>query len=140
VAEDGLGSGLFDFRRAEQYNIPWALGSDIGGGPWLSMFDVIRSFVAQNRARGIAEATYIKGLYRATLKSAELLEMANESGNLQSGKWANFVRVPFPKTGKPDDDAEQVLDNLIAPLANERHRYDDLVETVYYKGVKVYPK
>src|SRR5690606_22243764 len=60
IKQQGLGSGLFDFRGVEKARIRWALGSDIGGGPFLSMLDVIQSFVDQNRRVGIKEATYVK--------------------------------------------------------------------------------
>lgn len=138
VSQGGLGSGLFDFRLSEKYNIPWGLGSDIGGGPWLSMLDVIHSFVQQNRHHDRFEATYIKGLYRATLKSAQILRMDNVLGNLLPGKWANFIVVPFPENNKTYDNVESVLENIIAPLANERHRFDELITEVFYKGNNVY--
>ena len=138
--DGGLGSGLFDFRNAEKYNIPWGLGSDIGGGPWLSMFDVIHSFVQQNRQHDRREATYIKGLYRATLKSAQILHLDNVSGNLSPGKWANFLMVPLPGNCKNYESAESVLENIMMPLANERHKFDNLVNEVFYKGHNVYKK
>lgn len=40
-------------RKTEHHDILWALASDIGAGPFLSMFDVMRSFVKQNTAAGI---------------------------------------------------------------------------------------
>jgi len=140
IAEGGLGSGLFDFSLVEKYDIPWGLGSDIGGGPWLSMFDVIHSFVQQNRQLGRPEATYIKGLYRATLKSAQILHLDNVSGNLSPGKQANFLVVPFPGNGTNYNSAEGVLENIMIPLAKERYKYDDLVSEVFYKGHNVYKK
>lgn len=140
VAQNGLGSGLFDFRTAEAHHIPWALGSDVGGGPWLSMFDVIQSFVAQNRDYGNHDATYVKGLFRATLKAAEILTMNKDSGNLEQGKWANFLLVPLPKTTQPITSAESLLEQLIAPLANQREQYDQLVESTFYRGRLVYQK
>lgn len=137
VVQDGLGSGLFDFRTADALGIPWALGSDVGGGPWLSMLDVIQSFVSQNRDHGFNDATYVKGLYRATLKAAEILDTSNTCGNLQKGKWANFVLAPLPKTA---ESAETLLESLIAPLANTREKYDQLVDATYYRGRLVYQK
>ena len=54
VRDRGLGSGLFDFEKAEKAKINWALGSDIGGGPFLSMFDVINSFVSKIKRKSLA--------------------------------------------------------------------------------------
>ena len=139
IANGGLESGLFNFKRAEQYNIPWGLGSDIGGGPWLSMFDVIHGFVEQHKQHGHNEATYTKGLYRSTLKSAEILQMDKQQGNLLPGKWANFILVPFPTTGKKYQQAENVFYDLITPYANDRSQYENIVKETYYRGRKVFP-
>ena len=95
LEQKGLGSGLFDFRLIEKAKVRWSLGSDIGGGPYLSMFDVIRSFIEQNHAQGIKEATYVKAIYRATLAGAEILGIGNKTGNLDIGKEANFVVIPL---------------------------------------------
>ncbi len=132
IKQGGLGSGLFHFKKAESYRIPWALGSDIGGGPYLSMIDVIDSFVRQNRAKKITEATYVKGLYRATLAGAKILEKGKSHGNLAPGKWANFIALDLK--GKPLADAESLLKKLMSAHRKDRALYDQLVQQVWYKG------
>lgn len=132
--ERGLGSGLFDFKKTEKYKVRWALGSDIGGGPILSMFDVMRSFVDQNEKAGIKEATYIKALYRSTLAGAEILEQ-KKAGNLDKNKEANFMVVPVKHL---PTSAEQLLASIIAPYENQREQYDDLPQAVYYQGKKLF--
>jgi guanine deaminase len=131
ISERGLGSGLFDFKKTEKAKVRWALGSDIGGGPFLSMFDVMRSFVDQNKRAGIKGATFVKALYRSTLAGAEILGVDKMTGNLKPGKAANFIVVDIKsKAANP----ELLLKNIVAPLVKKREAYDDLVKAVYYHG------
>jgi guanine deaminase len=132
IKDKGLGSGLFDFKRIEKMKIRWALGSDIGGGPFLSMFDVMRSFVEQNRSKKIEEATYVKALYRSTLAAAEILGIEKKAGNFAKNKDANFLVIPLNiKAGK---DAEEVLHRLISPHKKLRENFDGLIRQTYYQG------
>lgn len=139
IRQKGLGSGLFNFKQAEKFKIRWALGSDIGGGPFLSMFDVIRSFVDQNAKAGKRGATYKKALYRATLAGAELLQIEKVSGNLDRGKFANFIVLPQMK----DADvlpANDIISRYIDKGRKSRRKYDKLVEKVFYKGQLVFSR
>lgn len=147
INEMGLESGLLDFKQLEKYQIPWALGSDIGGGPVLSMFDVIRSFVDQNANANIEGATYQKALYRATLASAEILKIDDHKGNLDNEKEANFLILPKIKSST-NDTANSIIKHYIqadghdiAPQnLSKRLEYDNVVEKVYYQGYLVYAK
>ncbi len=132
LEQKGLGSGLFDFHTVEKAKVRWALGSDIGGGPFLSMFDVIRSFVDQNDERGIKDATFVKALYRATLAGAEILGVAKKTGNLDPGKEANFIVVPMENgVGK---NAEKTLEGIVETNAHSREQYEKLVNLVTWQG------
>ena len=133
IEEKGLGSGLFDFKKIEKANVRWALGSDIGGGPFLSMFDVMRSYVDQNLRAKVKGATYIKALYRATLAGAELLELEKKTGNLNPKKQPNFIVVAHPSEETPKT-AEALLESLVTIHANEREQYDSMVDFVCYQG------
>jgi guanine deaminase len=137
VKELGLGSGLFDFKKIEKNKIRWALGSDIGGGPYLSMFDVMRSFVEQNHKKKIKEATYVKALYRATLMGATLLGVDKETGNFKKNKQANFIFVDL-KNVKENDQAEVVLKKIITSVKNDRKKFDHLVRETIYLGKTIY--
>ena len=133
IKEKGLGSGLFDFKKIERNKIRWALGSDIGGGPILSMFDVIRSFVDQNKKAEVKGATHIMGLYRSSLAGAKLLNLDKTMGNLSVGKEANFLVLP--KLRSLDDlSAETVLSSYINHGRKRRKNYDKMVDKVFYKG------
>lgn len=136
IKELGLGSGLFNFKQVEKSKVKWALGSDIGGGPFLSMFDVMRSFVDQNLKKGIKQASFIKALYRSTLAGAEILGLEKKAGNLNKGKEATFIVVPLENKIVPES-PEILLKNLITPLSKKRVKYGDLVKSVYLKGNRI---
>lgn len=128
IKDRGLGSGLFDFYRANQFGLRWALGSDIGGGPYLSMIDVMRSFVLQNiksKGTNLAKrqgADFTQALYRATLAGAELLDLDKRAGNLMVGKRADFLILKQPLK-KTTSTAEAGLQEWI--LRNQKNRVKD---------------
>lgn len=138
VKQLGLGSGLFDFKRTEKLGIDWSLASDIGGGPFVSMFDVMQSFVAQNEKAKVIGATYTKALYRSTVAGARALKLSKTHGSLDSGKFANFILVESPRdlTGKSED----VLKRIISKHKRKRSLYDKMVEQTFYKGESVFVK
>jgi len=137
IKELGLGSGLFDFKKIETHKIPWALGSDIGGGPFLSMLDVMRSFVLQNKKIKNKKATYTKALYRATLAGAEILGVSKKTGNLKKGKEANFIVIPLKDMKFKD--AEGCLARLLE-AEKKRSRFDSFVDFTFYRGKLVFKK
>lgn len=136
IKEKGLGSGLFDFKKVEKAKVRWALGSDIGGGPFLSMFDVMRSFVDQHQKKGHKSATFIKALYRSTLAGAEILGKDKVSGNLNKGKEASFIVVPVASKKFPET-PEEALASVIKAHSKNRERYEGLISAVYFNGQKV---
>lgn len=139
IKENGLGSGLFNFKKIEKMGIRWAMGSDIGGGPVLSMFDVIRSFIDQNKKANVKGATYKKALYRSTLAGAELLKLQKSCGNLEIGKDANFIVLPKLKVSK-EDTIETVFEKYIKTGRKDRLKYDNLIDKVFYKGSLIFSK
>lgn len=134
--EQGLGSGLFDFKMIEKAGIRWALASDIGGGPYVSMFDVMRSFVDQNKKKKVKGATYTKALYRSTLAGAEILKINKKKGNLVKGKEANFITVDIPKNLKTKK-VEDILEKVVLKHKSSREKYDDMVKNVFFQGIRV---
>ncbi|MBU6153919.1 MAG: amidohydrolase family protein [Bdellovibrionales bacterium] len=136
ISEQGLGSGLFDFKKTERAGVRWALGSDIGGGPVLSMFDVMRSFVEQNARAGVKGASCIKALYRATLAGAEILGVSKQTGNFKKGKDATFLVVSLPGQGKPSQstDAQSLLARILRTPGLDREAFDRLVQLSLYRG------
>ena len=135
VKDLGLGSGLFDFRKAEKAGVRWALASDIGGGPFLSMLDVMRSFYQQNQKKKITEATYVKALHRSTLAGADLLNLSKSRGNFLKNKRANFVVLERPRVTSKDK-AEDVLKRMIN--RGPREELSNLVHNTFHNGESVY--
>jgi guanine deaminase len=136
IRERGLGSGLFDFKKTEKAKVRWALGSDIGGGPFLSMFDVMRSFVVQNTRKKVSGASYTKALYRATLAGAEIMGKQKVAGNLNKGKEASFIVVPL--NDKKFQNAEALIQNLSTQHKQKRDEYDSMIKAVYLKGKRIF--
>lgn len=137
VKEKGLGSGLFDFKKIEKMNIDWALGSDIGAGPFLSMFDVIYSYVSQNKKASIKGANYKKALYRSTLAGAEILKIDKKCGNLDMGKHANFIMIDCDQSALKNN-AEQTLEYLIATRPKTRKKRTHLCKETYLLGERLF--
>ncbi|MCB9061598.1 MAG: amidohydrolase family protein [Halobacteriovoraceae bacterium] len=132
VEDLGLGSGLFDIEKANHFGVEWGLGSDIGGGPYLSMFDVMESFVTQHQKAGRDSVNYTKALYRSTLKNAEILGLDSILGSFEKGKEASFIFVE--NSVHSSEEAEKVLKDLISPLSKRRKKMDKLVRKTYFKG------
>lgn len=129
----GLGSGLFDFNKAESYGVPWALATDIGGGPFLSMFDVMRSFVEQNRAAGTLGASYSKALHRSTYKGAQLIDLGEDRGQLAPGFYFDAIRVDMPAGDFSSGDAASVIEAVVEAIPS-RAASDFCVKATFIKG------
>lgn len=140
IKELGLGSGLFDFKKIEKNKIRWALASDIGGGPYLSMFDVMRSFVEQNKKAKVSGASFVKALYRSTMSGAEILGLSKKKGNFLKGKELNFITVKSDKKIYELKNAEEVLKKIIMKNAKKRELYDDTVSKVFYQDQFLFQK
>ncbi len=134
VGQKGLGSGLFDFQKANKFKVNWSLASDIGGGPFLSMFDVMNSFVKQNR-KTKKRVSYKMAIYRSTLAGAKLMKLDKKIGNFTKGKEANLFLVRSPKLKST---AEAVIENIAT--RNSRANTDKLINESYFLGKQVYIK
>lgn len=132
VEQMGLGSGLFDYPTAEAHGIPWSLASDIGGGPYLSMFDVMHSFVQQNQALGRSDATFTKALHRATAKGAALMDLPDR-GCLREDAFFDAIRVPMPEGRFETGPGEAVLESLVQQIP-ERSASETIVLETFVKG------
>jgi guanine deaminase len=97
------------------------------------MFDVMESFVRQNRKAGVKGATRVKALYRATLAGAEILGLSRITGNFKVGKEANFMVVPVSERVLAGRNAEEILERLHAGV-KRRSDFDSLVVSAWIKG------
>ncbi len=86
-----LRSGTMPYRTLRDAGLNISLGTDVAGGPSLSMMDQMREAID---AAGISPD---EALYLATLGGAKALGLEDRVGNLDPGKDADFVVVDsFP--------------------------------------------
>ncbi|MDA0345763.1 MAG: amidohydrolase family protein [Verrucomicrobia bacterium] len=138
LEERGLGSGLFDFQRADAERVRWVLATDIGGGPYLSMLDVMASFVRQNRASGVNSATFVKALFRSTQAGADVLGLGHRKGSFKSGKDLDFIAVKVPTDQILGTSAEVALESAIMPFEGSREKYESLILKTVIEGDTVF--
>lgn len=85
-----LGSGLFDFAAADNAGVRVGAGTDVGGGPSLSLprtlADAYRVLQLQGQSLPAGDA-----LHLITLGAAEALGLDEYIGNFAAGKEADFV-------------------------------------------------
>ncbi|WP_020406408.1 guanine deaminase [Hahella ganghwensis] len=110
-----LGSGLFNLKKAEAFNVKVGLGTDVGAGTSFSILQTLNEAYKTQQLRG-EKLTPLKSFYLATLGSARALDLEDKIGNFESGKEADFV----------------VLDLKSTPLIAMRMKHcKDLAETLF---------
>lgn len=85
-----LGSGLFDFERADGARALLSLGTDVGAGTSFSMLQTMNEAYKVARLKG----SYLPALrmfYLATLGAARAMRLEDTIGSFQSGLEADFV-------------------------------------------------
>jgi guanine deaminase len=92
-----LGSGVMSLDDAVERGIPYALATDVGASPTVSMLAEMGRFLEVHDGRS-ARATPSEALYRATLAPAEILGLDSSLGRLVAGRPASFIEVR-PATG-----------------------------------------
>ncbi|MEH6670911.1 guanine deaminase [Halopseudomonas sp.] len=113
-----LGSGLFDLRSSVDAGVQVGLASDVGGGTSLSMLVTMAEAYKVCQLRG-QSLNPLKAFYMATLGNAEVLHQADQTGNLQAGKYADFLvldRVAGPLLklkDTPESDPSGMLFDLM---------------------------
>jgi guanine deaminase len=96
-----LGSGLFPMRRHLQAGVRCALGTDVGGGTGFGMLkEALQAYLLQRVAPQEMVLDPAHLLYLATRAGAEALGLADEVGDFQVGKAADFVYLR-PPTDSP---------------------------------------
>ena len=133
-----LASGVMPLGRYLDAGLTLGLGSDVAGGPDLSIFSVMRvGFYAQN-ARRVAglETGRVLGpldwLRLGTLGGAEALGLEEVIGSLEAGKEADLIAVDpaflAPIPGVSDDDLEDLASRLIF------RAHPDMVRAAWVRG------
>lgn len=132
-----LGSGLFDFKKAWENEIPLALGSDVGGGYSFSMLKTAAAAYQVAALRGY-KPTALQLFYLLTLGGAHALGLGSKIGNFEIGKEADFLLI--------DTEKIDILANRLSIAQNIEEILfailflgdDRLIDSVYLMGVKVF--
>jgi guanine deaminase len=140
-----LQSGFMPLRELMDRGLTIGLGSDVGGGPTLSPFEVMRAALYVHTTRRLllgaqGEITPATAFYLSTWGGAKTLGLGEKIGTLEAGKEADFVVVNpaqlNPLRGKAS--AEETPENLLSRLI---FRGDDrVVEQSYVRGRLCYDK
>ena len=130
----GLGSGLFDYQLASRKGVRWALASDIGGGPYLSMLDVMQMFIHLNKKN---PPSYTQALYRATLAGEKILQKDKVQGNFKKNKWANMLALPMAKNWSKLG-PQVIFKKMLSSL--KRDEIGDLIQATIYRGQEIFLK
>lgn len=141
-----LKSGSMPLRELLDTGLHIGLGSDVGGGPTLSPFEVMRSAIYVHTARrflpdfGGGDISPTTALYMATLGGAQALGLDDKVGSLACGKEADFI-VVNPQRLSPLW-AEKGVDTSPETLVSRMiFRGDDrIVERTYVRGVLCYDR
>jgi guanine deaminase len=92
-----LGSGLFNLKQAQKYDINLGLGSDIGAGTTFSMLSTINEGYKTQQLRGNPLSPF-KSFYLATLGGAIALDLEGTIGNFTKGAEADFIVLDYHAT------------------------------------------
>ena len=110
-----LGSGLFDFERADQAGMLLSLATDVGGGTSFSMLQTMNEAYKVARLKG----SYLPALrmfYLATLGAARSMQLEGTIGSFAAGAEADFV----------------VLDPKATPLLARRTGHTESLEELLF--------
>jgi guanine deaminase len=92
-----LGSGLFKFDKAKEYQVRVALGTDMGGGNTLSMLRALDEAYKTAQLQGYSLSPF-EAFYLVTLGGARALSMEDKIGNFETGKEADFIVMDLKST------------------------------------------
>ncbi|GAB3554017.1 guanine deaminase [Noviherbaspirillum agri] len=85
-----LGSGLFDFAKADAAQIPLSLATDVGGGTSFSMLQTMNEVHKVARMGG-THLSALRMFYLATLGGARSMQLDSVIGGFSAGAEADFV-------------------------------------------------
>jgi guanine deaminase len=133
-----LASGVMPLGRYLEAGLSVGLGSDVSGGPDLSIFSQMRvGFYSQNALRvagrsGTLPLAPLDWLRMGTLGGAEALGLSEEIGSLEVGKEADLIAVDpayvASVPGAVDADPEDLMSRLIF------RAHPDMVRGAWVRG------
>jgi guanine deaminase len=110
-----LGSGLFDFGRADAAQVPLSLATDVGGGTSFSILQTMNEAYKVARMGG-SHLPALRMFYLATLGGARAMQLEGVIGNFRSGNEADFI----------------VLDPQATPLLRRRSARTNSLEELLF--------
>lgn len=132
-----LGSGLFDFKKAWEMDIPLALGSDVGGGTSFSMLKTAASAYQVAALRGY-KVTALQLFYILSLGGAKAMGLDDKIGNFEPRKEADFILIDSSRVElvhKRLEVCKSIDEKLFALLMLGDDR---IIESVYLMGRKIF--
>jgi cytosine/adenosine deaminase-related metal-dependent hydrolase len=114
-----LGSGVMSLDAVLDRGIPYALATDVGASPTVSMLAEMGRFLRVHHGRS-TQATPSEALYRSTRAAAEILGLDQTFGRLEAGRPASFIevtaKVNWAEAAQADDVVVALIpDDLDAP-------------------------
>ena len=127
-----LSSGRMPVERFAAAGLRYALGTDVGAGPDLSMLDVMRSFLEVHRGR--VELGPLDALRAATISGADAMGEGTTRGALCAGRQADVVALRIPGGLGRGEDLAAALGRILHEFAG---RYEEAVVGVWIAGQRV---
>lgn len=87
-----LGSGVMSLDAVIARGIPYAIATDVGASPTVSMFAEMARFLHVHEGRS-SRATPSEALYRAARAPAEILGLGHRFGRLEAGAPMSFIEA-----------------------------------------------
>ncbi|PWF40346.1 guanine deaminase [Massilia glaciei] len=134
-----LGSGLFDFDRADAAGVPLSLATDVGAGTSFSMLQTMNEAYKVARLKG-SYLPAVRMFYLATLGAARSMQLEGTIGNFAPGAEADFIVLDPQATPLLARRAQRCakLEELLFALALLGD--DRAVLATYSAGVKVHQR
>jgi cytosine/adenosine deaminase-related metal-dependent hydrolase len=100
-----LGSGIMPLDEVIARGIDYAICTDVGASPTVSILAEMAQFLKVHAGRS-GQATPSETLFRATLTPARIMHLDDQLGTLAVGRSLSFVEVecePIPSVARADD-------------------------------------
>jgi guanine deaminase len=137
-----LKSGILDVNRIIDAGLDVGLGSDVAGGPNLSMLREMCSACYMSKANYILSEgrsntiDSIFAFYIATMGGAKVLGLEQVTGNFSSGKEADFIVLDAERIDPLRNNKGRNGKEIISQIVHRGHEM--IVSASYVQGVKVY--
>jgi guanine deaminase len=98
-----LGSGVMPLDLVRRHGIEYAICTDVGASPTVSMLSEMKQFLKVHAGRS-KYASPQEALYRSTLEPARILELGHRVGSFDIGKDATFLEIACHLKNRNVDD------------------------------------